>query len=60
MELTRKLEELIVEIDDAMEYAEATDTAFTREYALQVRMRKLLKKVLATAVRFEGGVMRRV
>jgi hypothetical protein len=60
MEMARKLEEMLVELDDAIEYAEATDTAFTREYAMTVRMRRLLKKVLATAVRFEGGVKRRV
>lgn len=60
MELTRKLEELIVEIDDAMEYAELTDTAFTREYAQLRRVKIGLQIALLFARRLEGGVVHHV
>ena len=60
MELTRKLEGMIVELDDAIEYAEATDTAFTRKYAQLRRVKIGLQIALLFARRLEGGAVHHV
>lgn len=55
MEIKRKIEAIIAEIEDAMEYAEATDTAFTREYAQLRRVKTGLQIALLFANRIGGG-----
>lgn len=55
MEIKRKIEAMIAEIEDAMEYAEATDTAFTREYAHIRRVKTVLQIALPFANRIGGG-----
>lgn len=60
MEIVKRLEEMLVEIDDAMEYAELTDTAFTRKYAQLRRVKIGLQIALLFARRLEGGALHHV